>query len=91
MKHDHDAADIQYSLEPSELTPQQRFSEIAAILARGILRRQKILHLSENTANLALPESPMAGLDVPPETVLTGDHGFGGSPNKTSRQGAANT
>ncbi len=52
--------------DPSFLTPDERFTEVAGILAGGILRLHARAALPENPA-----ESGSPGLEVPDETVLS--------------------
>ena len=52
--------------DPSSLTPDERFAEVAGILAAGILRLHTRAALPENTA-----ESGSPGLEVPDEAVLS--------------------
>ncbi len=56
--------------DPSSLTPDERFTEVARILAAGILRLYTRAALSENP-----PESGSSGLEVPDETVLSVHNG----------------
>lgn len=58
--------------EPSFLTPDERFSEISAILAGGVLRLHARAALSVSNAGRekSLDSGP-AGLDVPEKTVLS--------------------
>jgi hypothetical protein len=67
-------------LDPSDLSPEQRRQEVAAILARGILRRR--------ARNLA--KSAAAPLDSAAETRLSVSavNGAESAPNKSSRRGA---
>jgi len=58
--------------DPSFLTPDERLSEVASILAAGVLR----LHASaalpgDNPAPEILPDSGPTCLEVPAETVLS--------------------
>ncbi len=58
-------------IETEELTPQERLSRVAAILAAGVLRLQRRGRPQEN------PEFCPDPLDVPPESRLTvarGEH-----------------
>ncbi len=54
--------------DPPSLTPEDRFSEVAALLAVGLLR----LHTAtlEKSSN-----SSLNSLELPCETVLSGDSG----------------
>ena len=58
--------------DPSSLTPDERFSEVAAILAAGVLRLHARAALSgDNPARRKSPNSGPAGLEVSEETVLS--------------------
>ena len=58
--------------DPSCLAPDERFSEIAAILAGGVLRLHARAALSrENPGPGESPNSGPAGLEVSEETVLS--------------------
>ena len=52
-------------VESEELTPQERLSQVAAILAAGVLRLRRLGRVSENSEFCPDP------LDVPPETRLS--------------------
>ena len=58
--------------DPSVLTPDERFSEVASILAAGVLRLHARAALSVSNAGRekSLDSGP-AGLDVPEKTVLS--------------------
>jgi hypothetical protein len=70
-------------MPPSEdtdlLTPDERFTEVASILAAGILRLHTRAALSEDTTNHSAPEnlaeSASPGLEVSDETVLSVPNG----------------
>ena len=61
--------------DPSSLTPDERFAEMAGILAAGILRLHTRAALPEDVAEQSAPENPVEtgspGLEVPNETVLS--------------------
>jgi hypothetical protein len=60
--------------ESSNLTDDQRFREIARILAGGVLRlraRAALPPAVQLAAQKILPESGPNGLEDPPETVLS--------------------
>ena len=54
-----------FSFDPAELTPEQRFHELATILARGILRSSRSLHSPQESAENPLDVSPDLRLTVP--------------------------
>jgi hypothetical protein len=57
---------------PSSLTPDERFSEIVAILAGGVLRLHAWAALSgTNPATRESPDFSHEGLEVSEETVLS--------------------
>ena len=61
--------------DPSSLTPDERLTEVASILAAGILRLHTRAALPEDVAEHSAPENPAdsgsPGLEVPGETVLS--------------------
>ena len=58
--------------DPSSLTPDERFSEVAAILAGGVLRLHARAALSgDNLGPEKSPNSGPAGLEVSEESVLS--------------------
>jgi hypothetical protein len=58
--------------DPSSMTPDERFSEVAAILAGGVLRLHARAALSgTNPATRESPDFSPAGLEVSEETVLS--------------------
>ena len=65
--------------DPSSLMPDERFTEVAGILAGGILRLHARASLSEDAAEHSAPENPAesgsSGLEVPGETVLSVHNG----------------
>ncbi len=52
--------------DPAAMTPQERFNEVAAILAKGYLRYRKRRHL-EDAASSPTPKTP------PPEGTGPGE------------------
>jgi hypothetical protein len=62
--------------DPSSLTPDERRSEVASILAAGILRlRARAAIPGDDPPAEISPESVTARLEVPAETVLSVIHG----------------
>jgi hypothetical protein len=65
--------------DPSSLTPDERFSEVARILAAGVLRLHGRAALSaktaEDSASENSPNSAAQGLEVSEETVLSVHNG----------------
>ena len=62
-------------IRPDEMTPDDRFREIAVLLAKGVLRARKRRNPTPGPSPGKLPESAAQGLDVPRDTrlsVLTG-------------------
>jgi hypothetical protein len=58
--------------DPSSMTPDERFSEIAAILADGVLRLHTRAALSaESSSPEKSQNSASEGLEVSDETVLS--------------------
>jgi hypothetical protein len=58
--------------DPFSLTPDERFSEIAAILAGGVLRLHARAALAgESSVPKESPDFSPAGLEVSEETVLS--------------------
>jgi hypothetical protein len=61
--------------DPASLTPDERFRELACILAAGLLRRRARPPLSSNLGERhgpkKSPESDQDCLEVPAETVLS--------------------
>ena len=58
--------------DPSFLTPDERLSEVASILAAGVLRLRARAALSDdNPGPRKSPDSGPAGLEVSGETVLS--------------------
>ena len=63
---------------PTELTPEQRFKQVAAILAKGVVRYQRSVRCSESRPDEESPESSPGGLEVPGETRLSVSRRIGG-------------
>ena len=62
--------------DPSSLTPDERFSEVAAILAGGVLRLHARAAISGDYSGREKSSNPgPAGLEVCEETVLSGHCG----------------
>jgi hypothetical protein len=57
--------------DPTSLTAEQRFSELAGILAAGLLRLAPASGSSPPSAPQKLPESAANCLDVPPNPRLS--------------------
>lgn len=51
-----------------ELTPDQRFKQVAAILAKSVVRHQRSVRRSESRPDDKSPESSSGGLEVPDKT-----------------------
>lgn len=64
--------------DPSRLTPDERLSEVAGILAAGILRLRARAALPDKPGDSDGPENPgergVSCLEVPEETVLSVNH-----------------
>jgi hypothetical protein len=61
----------------SELTPDQRFKQIAAILAKGVIRSQRFLQSASPTEEV-FSQNSADGLEVPGKTRLSVSRGIGG-------------
>jgi hypothetical protein len=59
------------SREPAALTPDQRLREVAALLARGLLRLRDRRLLPDPSTPEYLPESVSNCLELSGETVLS--------------------
>jgi hypothetical protein len=57
--------------DPTRLSPDERFREVAAILASGVRRLRERAALATEVDKKNLPKSPPAGLEVPEETRLS--------------------
>lgn len=62
----------------AELTPEQRFQQIAAILAKGVLRCQRHLRVAASFPEQVSSESSPGGLEVPGKTRLSVSRCIGG-------------
>ncbi|WP_149114941.1 hypothetical protein [Limnoglobus roseus] len=62
-------------LPPHQLTPDERFRELAAILAVGLLRLRDRHALATPAEPPHWPEEVENPLDLPPETSVTGRAG----------------
>jgi hypothetical protein len=62
----------------TDLTPDQRFQQVAAILAKGVIRHQRSQRRGESRSGENLPESPTGGLEVPTKTRLSVSRCIGG-------------
>jgi hypothetical protein len=62
----------------TELTAQQRFREVASILARGVIRCQRALRSVASSPEKVSPESSPGGLEVPGNTRLSVPRRIGG-------------
>ena len=61
-----------------ELTPDQRFKQVAAILAKGVVRRQRRVRRGESRPEEKSPEFSPGGLEVPGKTRLSVSRCIGG-------------
>ena len=61
-----------------ELTPDQRFHQVATILAKAVLRYQRQSRQSQVVASNEPPKSSLGGLEVPAKTRLSVSRGVGG-------------
>jgi len=57
--------------DPTRLSPDERFREVATILAAGVLRLRQRSALSTENSEENVPESSPDGLEVPAETRLS--------------------
>ena len=62
---------MRIDLKPHEMTPDERLNEMAAILARGVLRLRKARKFGDNSSPENSSESGPNPLDVPAETRLS--------------------
>jgi len=62
----------------TDLTPDQRFKQVAAILAKGVIRHQRSLRRGESRSVNNPPETSTAGLEVPEKTRLSVSRCIGG-------------
>ena len=61
-----------------ELTPEQRFKQVAAILAKGVIRCQRHLRAAASASENVSSEFSPGGLEVPGQTRLSVSRGVGG-------------
>lgn len=61
-----------------DLTPEQRFQQIAAILAKGVIRCQRRLRDAASSPEQVSSESLPRGLEVPGKTRLSVSRYIGG-------------
>jgi hypothetical protein len=61
-----------------ELTPDQRFKQIAAILAKGVVRCKRHLRAAASASEQVSSESSPRGLEVPGKTRLSVSRCIGG-------------
>lgn len=61
-----------------ELTPENRFKQIAAILAKGVIRCKRHLHSVASAPEQVSSESSPRGLEVPGKTRLSVSRCIGG-------------
>jgi hypothetical protein len=62
------------SLDPADLTPNERFRELARMLAVGLLRLKHPVHPADSLPSSApqkFSDSPTNQLDVPPHKSVT--------------------
>ncbi len=62
----------------TDLPPDQRFKQVAAILAKGVIRHQRSLRRGESRSGANPPETSAAGLEVPGKTRLSVSRCIGG-------------
>lgn len=62
----------------TELTPDQRFEQVASILAKGVIRCQRLLRSIASPPDKDSPESSPGGLEVPGKTRLSVSRCIGG-------------
>ena len=55
----------------ADLIPDERFKQVAAILAKGVIRHQRSVRRGESRSGENPPESSIAGLEVPGKTRLS--------------------
>ena len=65
------------SNDHSELTPQQRMAQVAAILARGVLRLKQAAWRVPSVSDEEVPETPEEGLESGADPRLTGSRRYG--------------
>ena len=57
--------------DPTRLSPDERFREVATILAAGVRRLRERAALATEVDQKNLPKSPPDGLELPAETRLS--------------------
>ena len=62
----------------TDLTPDQRFKQVAAILAKGVIRHQRSVRRGESRSGEKPPEISPDGLEVPGKTRLSVSRCIGG-------------
>lgn len=62
----------------SDLTPDQRREQVAAILARGLLRTLQQSAAGRSRPAVEIPGISPAGLELPPQTRLSVSRRIGG-------------
>ena len=62
----------------TDLTPDQRFKQVAAILAKGVVRHQRTPRRGESRSGEESSETSPAGLEVPGKTRLSVSRCIGG-------------
>lgn len=62
----------------NKLSPEERFKQVAAILAKGVIRHQRSLRRGESRSGEKPPEIFPAGLEVPGKTRLSVSRCIGG-------------
>jgi hypothetical protein len=65
------------SNDDSELTPQQRMAQVAAILARGVLRLKQAAMRVPSESDEEVPETPEEGLESGADPRLSGSRRYG--------------
>ena len=61
--------------DPADMSPQERLTEIASILAQGVFRVRRQGFSTPNPAPNPDPESSQNGLEVPDESRPDGQRG----------------
>ena len=65
------------STDHSELTPQQRMAQVAAILARGVLRLKQAALRVPSASDEEVSETPEEGLESGADPRLSGSRRYG--------------
>lgn len=58
-------------VDPTRLSPDERFREVAGILAAGVLQLRQRSALSTENSEENVPKSSPDGLEIPAETRLS--------------------